>query len=91
MAVELRVLRHSGVGYGQPNLIPFSAVDRIEVVADGASAIYGSDAIAGVVNVILKQNYDGLNIRARMGDRDRDDGTEESYLSCGDPPAIRAA
>ena len=67
-----------GGGTVNLNLIPFSAVDRIEVVADGASAIYGSDAIAGVVNVILKQNYDGLNIRARMGDRDRDDGTEES-------------
>ena len=67
-----------GGGTVNLNLIPFSAVDRIEVVADGASAIYGSDAIAGVVNVILKQNYDGLRISGRMGDRDRDDGTEES-------------
>jgi iron complex outermembrane receptor protein len=67
-----------GGGTVNLNLIPFSAVDRIEVVADGASAIYGSDAIAGVVNIILKQNYDGLSISGRMGDRDRDSGTEES-------------
>lgn len=67
-----------GGGTVNLNLIPFSAVDRIEVVADGASAIYGSDAIAGVVNIILRQNYDGLNISARMGDREQDSGTEES-------------
>ena len=41
--------------------IPFVAVDRIEVLLDGASAIYGSDAIAGVVNVILKKDFKGIN------------------------------
>ena len=60
------------------NMIPFSAVDRIEIIADGASAVYGSDAIAGVVNVILKKNYDGVTIQARYGDRQQDDGTEFS-------------
>jgi len=60
------------------NMIPFSAVDRIEVIADGASAVYGSDAIAGVVNVILKRNYDGMTIQVRYGDRQQDDGTEVS-------------
>ncbi|MFC1702361.1 TonB-dependent receptor plug domain-containing protein [Pseudomonadota bacterium] len=60
------------------NMIPFSAVDRIEVIADGASAVYGSDAIAGVVNVILKKNYDGMTIQVRYGDRQQDDGTEVS-------------
>lgn len=48
--------------------IPLAAVDRVEVVADGSSAIYGSDAVAGVVNVILKRDYDGLETRARFGD-----------------------
>ena len=67
-----------GGGTVNLNLIPFSAVDRIEVVADGASAVYGSDAVAGVVNVILKRGYDGVTINARMGDRDRDSGTTES-------------
>jgi iron complex outermembrane receptor protein len=68
-----------GGGTVNLNMIPFSAVDRIEIIADGASAIYGSDAIAGVVNIILKKNYDGLRFQARYGDRDRDDGSETSF------------
>lgn len=52
------------------NSIPVSAIDRIEVLADGASAIYGSDAIAGVINFILKQNYQGTEISARGGAND---------------------
>lgn len=47
--------------------IPAAAVERIEVLTGGASAIYGSDAVAGVVNVILKQGYQGDEIRMRMG------------------------
>jgi outer membrane receptor protein involved in Fe transport len=47
--------------------IPLGAVDRIEIVPDGASAIYGSDAVAGVVNVILKKDYDGLLSSGRLG------------------------
>ncbi len=68
-----------GGGAVNLNTIPFSAVDRVEVIADGASAIYGSDAVAGVVNVILKKNYDGLRFAARYGDRDNDDGTEKGF------------
>ncbi|KEQ17635.1 TonB-dependent receptor [Endozoicomonas numazuensis] len=48
--------------------IPVAAVERIEVLTDGASAIYGSDAISGVVNVILKKDYEGVEIKARAGD-----------------------
>src|SRR5690606_2079172 len=48
-----------------PNLIPFSAIERVEVVTDGASAIYGSDAVAGVVNYITRRNYDGAEITGR--------------------------
>jgi iron complex outermembrane receptor protein len=47
--------------------IPFDAVERIEVLKDGASAIYGSDAVAGVVNVILRQQYTGLTATATAG------------------------
>lgn len=47
--------------------IPLSAVSRVEVVADGASAIYGSDAVAGVANIILKRDYKGIETRARLG------------------------
>ena len=47
------------------NSIPFGAVQQVEVLRDGASAIYGSDAIGGVVNTILKKNYDGFEISGR--------------------------
>lgn len=47
--------------------IPLAAVDRLEIVADGASAIYGSDAVGGVANIILKRDFDGLSTTARLG------------------------
>jgi outer membrane receptor protein involved in Fe transport len=47
--------------------IPLAAVDRIEIVPDGASALYGSDAVAGVANVILKSDYDGFRLEAEGG------------------------
>lgn len=48
------------------NSIPAAAVDRIETLAGGASAIYGSDAVAGVVNVILKKNFEGDILRLKL-------------------------
>ena len=55
------------------NVIPLAAVERIEVLRDGASAIYGSDAIGGVVNIILRKDYEGMNLRLghRPADPDR--------------------
>lgn len=47
--------------------IPVAAVHRVEIVADGSSAIYGADAVAGVVNIILKPSYDGVAASARVG------------------------
>jgi len=47
--------------------IPVEAVERIEIVPDGASAIYGSDAVAGVANVILKRDFDGVTLGVRHG------------------------
>jgi iron complex outermembrane receptor protein len=47
--------------------IPFSAVERIEILKDGASAIYGSEAVAGVVNVILKKAFDGTQVSGEVG------------------------
>ena len=49
------------------NSIPVSAIERIDILKDGASAIYGSDAVAGVVNVVLKKDYEGLEINAGYG------------------------
>ena len=45
--------------------IPFSAIERVEVLKDGASAIYGSDAIGGVINFILRRDYKGVEARDR--------------------------
>lgn len=49
------------------NLIPFAAVERVEILKDGASAVYGSDALAGVVNVILREDFDGFEFSADYG------------------------
>jgi iron complex outermembrane receptor protein len=59
------------------NSIPLAAVDRIEILKDGASSIYGSDAIAGVVNVIMKDDYNGGDISAYWGISQR--GDDEVY------------
>ncbi|MBY6186728.1 TonB-dependent receptor [Marinobacter hydrocarbonoclasticus] len=63
------------------NAIPMAAVERIEVLTDGASSTYGSDAIAGVVNIILKKNYEGLEFNIGAGSRDRDSGTTSNEFS----------
>ncbi|WP_229418053.1 TonB-dependent receptor [Massilia sp. Root351] len=47
--------------------IPFDAVERIEVLKDGASSVYGSDAVSGVVNIILKKTFNGTNIKLDAG------------------------
>ena len=49
------------------NGIPFAAIERIEVLRDGASAIYGSDAVGGVVNFITRKDYRGASISVRYG------------------------
>ncbi|MDV3457109.1 TonB-dependent receptor [Sphingomonas sp. HF-S4] len=53
--------------FTDPSVIPSIALGRVEVVADGASAIYGSDAVAGVVNFILRKDINGIETRARYG------------------------
>ncbi len=54
--------------------LPFDAVERVEVLKDGASAIYGSDAVAGVVNIILKKTYQGASVTADAGTSSHADG-----------------
>ncbi len=53
-----------------PSIIPTSAIDRMEVLADGGSGIYGSDAVGGVVNIMLRERYDGAQISAQYGSAD---------------------
>ena len=50
------------------NTIPVSAIERVEVLKDGASAVYGSDAVAGVINIVLRDNFDGFELAASYGD-----------------------
>jgi iron complex outermembrane receptor protein len=60
--------------------IPISMLERVEILKDGASAIYGSDAIAGVVNFILKKDYQGAQLDAYAGSpRRAGGGTEENF------------
>ncbi len=51
--------------FADPNQLPISAIERVEVVMDAASAVYGSDAIAGVVNFVLRDDFEGLELNAR--------------------------
>ena len=70
----------SGVpGSTDLNSIPESAIERIEVLQDGASAIYGSDAIAGVVNIITKRSQRGLSAAAQLGGYEEGDGFTQNY------------
>jgi len=52
------------------NALPLVAVERIEVLKDGASAVYGSDAVAGVVNIITRQNFEGFEVGGSYGSSD---------------------
>jgi outer membrane receptor protein involved in Fe transport len=63
------------------NSIPTDMVERIEVLTDGASAIYGSDAIGGVINVILKKNYNGASLSAQYGQSGHGDGASKAYTA----------
>ncbi len=56
------------------NTIPFAAIERVEVLTDGASALYGSDAIAGVVNIITRTAQDDLALNLYIGDHSTGDG-----------------
>lgn len=58
------------------NTIPTALIDRVEILTGGASAVYGADAVAGVVNVILKRRFDGVEAQARTLVSDRGDGRE---------------
>jgi iron complex outermembrane recepter protein len=60
------------------NIIPMEAVERVEILKDGASAIYGSDAIAGVVNIILRKDFVGTALKAKAGESRYTDGKEVS-------------
>src|SRR5471032_240740 len=71
-------------GYTDMSTVPASMIERIEILKDGASSIYGSDAIAGVVNIILKKRLEGGSVSAYKGINQKGDGKTEDYaLSYG--------
>ncbi|TXH75151.1 MAG: TonB-dependent receptor [Lysobacteraceae bacterium] len=74
----------SGVsGSADLNTIPLAIVERIEVLEDGASAIYGSDAIAGVVNVITRKSFQGAEVHTYFGQYSDGGDTTEASLTLG--------
>lgn len=60
------------------NMIPINLIERVEVLKEGAGAVYGSDAIAGVVNFITKKDFDGAEINAEFGETGESDGERTS-------------
>lgn len=71
-----RLVPANGNGVVDVNIIPPSLLDSVEVVSGGASAVYGSDAIAGVVNFKLKEKFDGVSFDGGWGQTGRDDGSQ---------------
>ncbi len=82
----LTLLNGSRMSYDGPfeavdvSSIPVAAIDHVEVLLDGASSVYGSDAVAGVANVVLKRDYDGAQLSARFG-TSTDGGNEQTGYS----------
>jgi outer membrane receptor protein involved in Fe transport len=70
----LTLLNGRRMVYNDINSIPMAAISRVEILKDGASAIYGSDAIGGVVNFVLKQDFEGGRVDANYGISSESDG-----------------
>ncbi|MCA1749031.1 MAG: TonB-dependent receptor domain-containing protein [Parasphingopyxis sp.] len=71
-----RTISSPGDGFVDTNLIPLFALDRIEILKDGAAATYGSDAIGGVANFVTRQNWEGVEV---AGDYEFIDGSNDDY------------
>jgi iron complex outermembrane recepter protein len=87
LLVNGRRLAPSGVR-GAPvapdlNLIPSAMIDRVEILTDGASSIYGADAVAGVVNIILRNEFEGVEVRGFSSMPMEDGGTETLFSVIG--------
>ncbi len=71
-----RLMPSNGTGTVDVNLIPPTLIERVEIVSGGASAVYGSDAVAGVVNFRLRESFDGVELGGTYGRTDRGDGEQ---------------
>jgi outer membrane receptor protein involved in Fe transport len=73
-------LANDGAGVATDvSMIPITAIERIEIVTDGASALYGSDAVAGVANFILRKDFDGVETSARYGGATQGGDEDQTY------------
>ena len=71
-------------GVVDTNAIPVSLIDRIDVITGGASAVYGADAVAGVVNFVMKRNFTGIEAGASLGSSGDNDGKRRNaYVTLG--------
>jgi len=59
----------TAVAFTEANQVPMIALERVEVIADGASAVYGSDAVAGIVNYVMRKDYEGAEVSWRFADQ----------------------
>ena len=75
-------LGHISLALPDPSMVPAIALERVEVLAEGASSVYGSDAVAGVVNFITRKHYEGIMATAQIGTGD-DFGTLSAGLLGG--------
>jgi iron complex outermembrane recepter protein len=79
-----RLMPANGNGVADLNVVPSALIESVEIITGGASAVYGSDALAGVVNFKLKREFDGVEIDGTWGQTDRADGTQyEAGLTAG--------
>jgi outer membrane receptor protein involved in Fe transport len=73
-----RGMGSTGGGVVDVNTIPTQLIDRVEVITGGAATTYGADAVAGVVNFIMKRNFQGVELDAQMRQTEQSDGEEKS-------------
>ncbi len=79
-----RLMPANGSGVADLNIIPSSLIESVEIITGGASAVYGSDALAGVVNFKLKRTFDGVEVGGVWAQTDRGDGAQyEAGLTAG--------
>ena len=74
-----RFVLANATGVADLATIPEALIERVEIVTGGASAIYGSDAIAGAVNFVMKDDFEGLDLRYQYGESDRNDGASNKF------------
>jgi iron complex outermembrane receptor protein len=73
-----RLIAANASGYTDVSILPTALIERVEVITGGASAVYGADAVAGVVNFILKERVEGISLEGQYGITERGDGQEFS-------------